>query len=41
MKTFYAVTAGGYSDYHVIAITDSKESAEISRNCVPKVIQNQ
>lgn len=28
MKTFYAVTAGSYSDYHIIAITDSKERAD-------------
>lgn len=28
MKTFYAVTAGDYSDYHIIAITDSKERAD-------------
>ena len=28
MKTFYAVTAGDYSDYHIIAITDNKERAE-------------
>ena len=23
MKTFYAVTDGDYSDYHIIAITDN------------------
>lgn len=28
MKTFYAVTDGDYSDYHIIAITDNKERAE-------------
>lgn len=28
MKTFYAVTAGDYSDYRIIAITDNKERAE-------------
>ena len=28
MKTFYAVTDGDYSDYHIIAITDDKERAE-------------
>lgn len=28
MKTFYAVTAGCYSDYHIVAITDSKERAD-------------
>lgn len=28
MKTFYAVTAGCYSDYHIIAITDNKERAD-------------
>ena len=28
MKTFYAVTAGRYSDYHIIAITDNKEHAD-------------
>ena len=28
MKTFYAVTAGDYSDYHIIAITDNEERAE-------------
>lgn len=28
MKTFYAVTAGEYSDYHIVAITDNKERAE-------------
>lgn len=28
MKTFYAVTAGSYSDYHIIAITDNKERAD-------------
>lgn len=28
MKTFYAITDGDYSDYHIIAITDNKERAE-------------
>ena len=28
MKTFYAVTDGDYSDYHIVAITDNKERAE-------------
>lgn len=28
MKTYYAVTEGNYSDYHIIAITDDKERAE-------------
>ena len=28
MKKFYAVTAGCYSDYHIIAITDNKERAD-------------
>ena len=28
MKKFYAVTAGHYSDYHIIAITDNKERAD-------------
>jgi len=28
MKTFYAITDGDYSDYHIIAITDDKERAE-------------
>lgn len=28
MKKFYAVTAGDYSDYHIVAITDEKEKAE-------------
>lgn len=28
MKTFYAVTDGDYSDYHIIAIADNKERAE-------------
>ena len=28
MKTYYAVTDGDYSDYHIIAITDNKERAE-------------
>lgn len=28
MKKFYAVTAGEYSDYHIIAITDNKERAD-------------
>lgn len=28
MKTFYAVTSGCYSEYHIIAITDSKECAD-------------
>lgn len=28
MKKFYAVTAGDYSDYHIVAITDDKEKAE-------------
>ena len=27
MKKFYAVTAGDYSDYHIVAITDDKEKA--------------
>lgn len=28
MKKFYAVTAGCYSDYHIVTITDNKENAE-------------
>lgn len=28
MKTFYAVTVGRYSSYHIIAITDNKERAD-------------
>ena len=28
MKTYYAITDGDYSDYHIIAITDNKERAE-------------
>lgn len=28
MKTYYAVTRGCYSDYHIITITDNKENAE-------------
>lgn len=28
MKTYYAVTAGDYSEYHIVAITDNKETAE-------------
>lgn len=28
MKTFYAVTAGCYSDYHIVTITDNKEQAD-------------
>lgn len=28
MKKFYAVTAGHYSDYHIIAITDNKERTD-------------
>ena len=37
MKTFYAVTAGDYSDYHIIAITDNKERAEnIKKLCRSK-----
>lgn len=28
MKTFYAITSGCYSDYHVIAITDDRKKAE-------------
>ena len=28
MRTFYAITDGDYSDYHIIAITDNKERAE-------------
>ena len=28
MKTYYVVTAGDYSDYHVVTVTDSKEKAE-------------
>ena len=28
MKTYYAITSGIYSDYHVIAITDDRKKAE-------------
>ena len=28
MKKFYAVTAGTYSDFHIITITDNEENAE-------------
>lgn len=28
MKTYYAITSGCYSDYHVIAITDDRKKAE-------------
>lgn len=28
MKKFYAITAGCYSDYHIITITDNEENAE-------------
>lgn len=28
MKTYYAITSGYYSDYHIIAITDDRKKAE-------------
>lgn len=28
MKTYYAITSGCYSDYHIIAITDDRKKAE-------------
>ena len=28
MKTYYAITSGIYSNYHVIAITDDRKKAE-------------
>ena len=28
MKTYYAITSGCYSNYHVIAITDDRKKAE-------------
>lgn len=41
MKTFYAVTDGDYSDYHIIAITDNKERAENIKNYTEVITQNQ
>ena len=34
-KMFYAITAGEYSDYHVIAITDDKARAEELNRVIP------
>lgn len=30
MKTYYAITDGDYSDYHIIAITDNKDPLGIA-----------
>lgn len=34
-KTFYAITAGEYSSYHIIAITDDKMRAEELNRVIP------
>lgn len=34
-KMFYAITAGEYSDYHIIAITDDKSRAEELNRAIP------
>lgn len=34
-KMFYAITAGKYSDYHIIAITDDKARAEELNRVIP------
>lgn len=34
-KMFYAITAGEYSDYHIIAITDDKARAEELNRVIP------
>lgn len=34
-KMFYAITAGEYSDYHIIAITDDKVRAEELNRVIP------
>lgn len=34
-KIFYAITAGEYSDYHIIAITDDKARAEELNRVIP------
>ena len=32
----YAITAGSYSDYHIVAITDDKEKAEAMADLINK-----
>ena len=34
-KMFYAITAGVYSDYHIIAITDVKVRADVLNRVIP------
>lgn len=34
-KMFYAITAGMFEDYHVVAITDDKEHAEELHRVIP------